>query len=159
MKDLHASASATVAAAPEECTALLAAVDRYPSWHPDVIRDAEVLERDGDGVPVRARATVHLALGPVAHDLALLLAVAVESGQQVTLTRVPDEPSDPERFQLTWRIDPGPSTRLQVELSAHVDVPRFLPVGGVGDSLAQGFVEAASRELAGSSPNASASSS
>jgi hypothetical protein len=159
MKDLRASAAATVAAAPEACTALLAAVDRYPSWHPDVIRDAEVFERDGNGTPVRARATVHLALGPVAHDLALLLDVAVEPGRKVTLTRVPDEPSDAERFQLTWQVDPGPPTRLRVELSAHVDVPRFLPVGGVGDSLAQGFVEAASRSLAGSSPNASASSS
>jgi hypothetical protein len=159
MKDLHASASATVAAAPVACTALLAALDQYPGWHPDVIRDAEVLERDRDGTPVRARATVHLALGPVARDLALLLAVAVEPGRKVTLTRAADEPSDPERFQLTWRVDPGPSTRLEVELSAHVDVPRFLPVGGVGDSLAQGFVEAASRALAGSRPNASASSS
>jgi hypothetical protein len=62
-----------------------------------------------------------------------------------------------ERFDLAWRIQPLPPTSLHLELSAYVDVPRFVPVGALGGQLAQGF--AASRELDGSSPNASASSS
>jgi hypothetical protein len=159
MKDLRVSASATVAATPEACTALLAAVDGYPSWYPDVIREAEVLERDRGGTPVRARATVHLALGPIVHDLELLLTVDVEPGRHVTLTLVTDHPSDTDAFKLSWTVDPGPPTRLELELSARVDVPRFLPVGSLGGPLAQGFVDAASRALAGSSPNASATSS
>jgi hypothetical protein len=159
MKDLRVSASATVAAAPEACTALLAAVDGYPSWYPDVIREAEVLERDRGGTPVRARATVHLALGPIVHDLELVLTVDVEPGRHVTLTLVTDRPSDTDAFKLSWTIDPGPPTRLDLELSARVDVPRFLPVGSLGGPLAQGFVDAASRALAGSSPKASATSS
>ena len=159
MKDLHATASATVAASPEQITALLADVEGYPRWYPDLIRDAETVERCADGTPTRARATIHLALGPLVRDFAMELAVTVVPGQSVTLTRVPHEPSDPERFEVSWRVQPGASAQLLLELAANVDVPRLLPVGTLGEQLAQGFVDAASRALAGSSPNASASSS
>lgn len=159
MKELRASASAAVVATPEACTQLLAAVDRYPSWYPDVIREAEVLERAADGTPERVRATVHLALGPIARDFLLVLLVAVEPGRRVTLSRVPHEPSDEERFELAWRVDGGPPTTLGLELTAELEVPRLLPVGAVGGPLAQAFVDAAKRALDDSSPNASASSS
>jgi hypothetical protein len=159
MKELRGSASATVDAGPEACTALLAALDRYPSWHPDVIREAEVLERGADGVPLAARVVVHVAVGPLVRDFQLLVSVAVEPGRRVTLTRVPHEPTDPERFRVDWLVEGGPKTRLSVELAARLDVPRLVPVGAIGDSLAQGFVEVASRALEGSSPNASPSSS
>jgi hypothetical protein len=159
MKDLRGTASARLDAAPEACTALLAAVDRYPSWHPEVIREAEVLERGADGVPLRARTTVHVAVGPLVRDFRLLVSVTVEPGRRVTLTRVPHEPTDPEEFRVDWLIEARARTSLSVELTARLDVPRLLPVGAIGDSLAQGFVEAASRALEGSSPNTSASSS
>ena len=159
MRELSADASTTVAATPEACTELLAAVDRYPSWYPEVVRDAEVVERGSGGAPARARATVHLALGPIDRDFELPVEVVVEPGKRVTLTRVPHEPSDEERFELAWRVAGGPPTRLSLELSANLDVPRLLPLGGVGERLAQGFVGAASRALDGSSPNASATSS
>jgi hypothetical protein len=58
-----------------------------------------------------------------------------------------------------WRVGSGATTRVAIELAATLEVPRLVPIGGLGDRLAQGFVEAAKRELAGSSPNASASSS
>jgi Polyketide cyclase / dehydrase and lipid transport len=159
MKELRASASATVAATPEACTQLLAAVDRYPIWYPDVIRDAEVLERAADGAPQRVRATIHLALGPIARDFPLVLDVAVEPGRRVTLSRVPHEPTDEERFELAWNVDGGPPTTLRLELAAQLEVPPFLPVGGIGGAVAQAFVDAASRALDDSSPNASASNS
>jgi hypothetical protein len=159
VKELSASASATVRATPKACTDLLAAVDRYPAWFPEVIRQAEVVERAPDGTPVRARATVHLSLGPIARDFNLLLAVAIDPGARVTLKRVPHDPSDEERFELGWGVGVGPPTRLQLDLEAYVDVPRFAPVGALGDQLARAFVDAAKRELDGSSPNASASSS
>lgn len=38
-----------MAAPLEECFALLAAVDRYPDWCPDVVRQVEVLDRDAAG--------------------------------------------------------------------------------------------------------------
>jgi hypothetical protein len=155
VKDLSGSASAPVAAAPEECIALLAAVDRYPDWYPEVIREMEVLEHGPDGLPRRARTTVHLAVGPMAGDFRFEISVVVEPSG-VILARVPDAPSDPERLEVRWHAVPG---ELGVEVAARLDLPRFLPVGGAGESVAQGFVEAAKRVLDGSRPNASASSS
>lgn len=159
MKELRADASAPVAASPAECTEFLSAVDRYPTWHPRLIRQAEVLERAGDGTPVLANATVELALGPIVHDVHLVITVAVERGERVTLTRVPYEPSDEERFELAWRVEADQSTVLHLELMADVEIPRFVPVGPLGGKVAQGFVDAASRALGASSPSASASSS
>ena len=151
MRDLSVEADASVDAAPAECVAFLAEVDRYPSWHPDVVRSAEVLERGADGVPVRARADVHLSLGPISHDLKLVLDVAVEAAREVRLTRVAASASDEEQFALTWRVEPGSPTRLRLELSARVDVPRFVPIGSIGGPFAQGFVDAATRALDGAS--------
>ena len=159
MKALRGSAATAVAATPEACFELVAAVDGYPTWYPEVIRSAEVQERDSAGRPSRARAKVHVAAAGLARDFDLLLDVALEEGREVRLTRVKNEPSDPERFQVVWRIAASPATRLELELAAALDVPRLVPLGGVGDRLAQGFVDAARRARAGSSPNASASSS
>jgi hypothetical protein len=155
MRDIRGSASTPVKASPEDCIALLAAVDRYPTWYPEVIREVEVLERDGDGHPTRARTTVHLAIGPLAKDFHFEVTVAVRP-DAVTLARVPDAPSDEHRLEIDWRVGRG---ELSVDLEATLDVPRFLPVGAAGDSVAQGFVEAAKRELEDASAKASASSS
>jgi ribosome-associated toxin RatA of RatAB toxin-antitoxin module len=155
MKDLRGSATTAVKATPEQCLAAAAAVDRYPSWYPDVIREVEVLERDRHGVVRRARTRVHLAVGPLANDYRFEITVTVEPSG-VVLARVPDSSSDPERLEIHWQVRPR---QLGVELVARLEVPRFVPLGSVGDSVAQGFVEAARRVLDGSSPNASASSS
>lgn len=154
MKDLRGSASTAITATPEQTIALLAAVDRYPTWYPQVIREVEVLERDEGGVPRRARTTVHLAIGPLANDYHFEISVEVQSSA-VLLARIPDGPSDPQRLEINWHVRPH---ELGVDVTARLDVPRFLPVGGAGESVAQGFAEAARRELDGSSPNASASS-
>ena len=159
MKALEGTAATTVAATPEACFELVAAVDGYPTWYPEVIRSAEVLERSPAGWPSRARATAHVAVSGLARDFDLLLDVTQEEGREVRLIRVRNEPSDPERFKVVWRIAPAPATRLELELAATLDVPRLVPLGGVGDRLAQGFVDAARRALEGSSPNASASNS
>jgi ribosome-associated toxin RatA of RatAB toxin-antitoxin module len=148
MKDLQGSASTPVTASPEQCVTLLAAIDRYPTWYPDVIREVEVLERDSQGVPVRARTTVHLAIGPLSNDFRFIVAVEARP-DSVVLTRVPDSPSDPERLEVRWRVQPR---RLDVDVAARLDVPRFLPVGGAGDSVAQGFADAAKRVLDGRGP-------
>jgi hypothetical protein len=155
MKDLRGSATTTVSAPVEDCIATLAAVDRYPDWYPDVIREVEVLEREGDGLPSRARTWVHLAFGPLAGDFRFEITVTVED-DAVILSRIPDSSSDPERLEVHWRLAPG---QLGVELAARLEVPRLLPVGGAGDSVAQGFADAARRGLDGSRPKASASSS
>lgn len=147
MKDLRGDAAAPVPGSRSECFQLLAAIERYPEWHPDVIRQAEVTQRDADGQPEMARAIVHLGIGPVRQDFPLVLEVTSMPEREVRLTRVRHDASDAERFSLRWQIEAGPPTRLTIELRARLDVPRLLPLGGVGGSVAQGFLAAAQAEL------------
>jgi ribosome-associated toxin RatA of RatAB toxin-antitoxin module len=155
MKELSGQARTAISAPPAECIALLAAVDRYPTWYPDVIRKVEVIERDGSGVVRRARVTVHLSVGPLANDYTFEINVEVAPAA-VILSRVPHKASDPDQLEVHWRVKPG---ELRVDVSAVLEVPRFLPVGGAGEAVAQGFVKAARRVLDDLSVKASASSS
>ena len=108
-----------------------------------------MLERDAEGHPTRARTKLRVEHGPLKHDFDLVMSVNVDPVGMVKLSRIPHEPDDPERFDVTWRMDGGnPSTRVRLDLAANLSVPRFLPLGGVGDSLAQGLVSAATRALA-----------
>jgi ribosome-associated toxin RatA of RatAB toxin-antitoxin module len=155
VKVLRGSAATAVTASPEQCVALLAAIDRYPAWYPDVIRHVEVLERGDDGLPRRARTSVHLALGPLANDFHFEVAVRVKP-RSVVISRLPGEGSDQEQLEVRWQVRPG---KVGVELEARLSVPRMIPVGGAGDSVAQGFAEAARRVLDGERSKASAISS
>jgi hypothetical protein len=150
VKELTGSASGTTTASPAEAIALLEAVDRYPSWHPQVVKEAEVLERDAQGHPTKARCKLHVERGRLTRDFNLVMAVTLEPAGTVKLSRIPHEPTDPERFDVNWRVDDGPSTRIGLDLAANLNVPRLIPLGGVGDSLAQGLVSAATRALASS---------
>jgi ribosome-associated toxin RatA of RatAB toxin-antitoxin module len=136
-----------VAASPAECLALLQAVDRYPTWYPEVVKRVEVTERDGDGRPSKANATLHVVYGPLTRDFNLQLEVLNEPPATVKLVRLRHGPSDHERFDVTWRVTESTRTRINLLLNANLSVPRFVPVGGVGDGLAQGFVGAAARAL------------
>lgn len=125
---------------------LLEAVGRYPEWHPDVVQEVEVLAQN-DGHPTRVRAKLHVARGPLVKDFNLVMSVATDGRRQVKLTKVHDADSGPEVFEVTWLVeDTGPAL-IRLDLAASLDVPRFLPVGGVGDGLAEGFVSAAVKEL------------
>jgi hypothetical protein len=147
VKELTGSASATTVATPAQAMALLEAIERYPSWAPDVVKEAEVLERDAEGHPTRARTKLHVERGPLTRDFNLLLDVKVDPAGRIALSRVPHEPSDTERFNVTWRVDGATSTRIALELDANLDVPRFIPLGDVGDAMAQQLVSEATRAL------------
>lgn len=147
MKELIGSASATTSASPEQCVALLEAIDGYPTWTPELVKEAEVLERDFDGHPTRARAKLHFERGPLRHDFNLLFDVNVDPAGTVALSRVPHEPTDKERFDVTWRLAGGQSTRIELRLVANLDLPRFIPLGGVGDAMAADLLSAATRAL------------
>ena len=150
MKELTGSAIATSAATPERALALLEDIDRYPTWHPEVIKEAQVLERDAQGRPTKARCKLHVERGRLTRDFNLIMAVTVDPGT-VKLRRIPHESTDQERFDVTWRVDGGnPSTRIRLDLAANLNVPRVVPLGGVGDTLALGMVSAAARALASS---------
>ena len=147
MKTLHGEATVVVAAPIDECLELLEAIDQYTAWYPEVIREVEVLERNPQGNPRMARATVHVARGPLVRDLQLVVAVTSDSGGTVKLLRLPNEPSDDETFEVTWRLTEADGTRIELRLHGYLDVPRLLPLGGIGDSMAQGLVAAATRAL------------
>ena len=148
MKVLHGSAAAEAPAPVDDCFALLADVEGYPRWYPEVVRQVAVTERRPDGRAALARVRLHVSVGPLARDVELLLAVAEVAPATVTLTRVPSAGRDSEQFSVAWRLDERTAgTNIELALDAELDVPRLVPTGGVGDSLAQGFVAAAGRAL------------
>lgn len=154
MKDLRGQATGTVSADAARCFAVLLAVDRYPEAYPDVIRRVQVLERHADGSPSMAAGTVSLSVGPVQRDFDLTVKVAWKQDRLVRLTRVPDDRGDRERVTLSWQISPGPPTRLTVTLRARLDVPRLVPVQGVGGAVARSLLDAALQTLDGASGRA-----
>lgn len=130
--------------------AFLEAIDDYPTWHPEVVKQAEVLERDAQGHPTKAHCKLHVERGPMTRDFDLQMAVTVDPAGTIKLSRIPHQPGDAERFDVTWHVEGGESTRIRLDLLADLNVPRFIPLGDVGDGLAQGMVNAATRALASS---------
>ncbi len=154
MKDLRGAATAVASVPVAECVRFLSAVDRYPAWCEEVVREVEVLERDGEGDPARVRAVLHMARGPLVKDFDVLLVVARPSHGVVRLTRVAEDPSDRERLEMTWRVKvgAGEQTRMSLALEASLSVPRLLPLAGIGDGVAESLCVAASRALGQPSP-------
>lgn len=147
MREFHGEAAEVVAAPLEDCLALLAAIDGYPGWCPDIVRDVDVLDRGADGQPSRVRMTMHIARGALVREFDLFLAIVVEPPGTVKLTRVTDHPTEQE-FNATWVLRPAGSTRVALQLDAKLRVPWYVPAGGIGDAVAEGFVTAACRALA-----------
>lgn len=147
MKGLRGAATALTAAPVQECIDFLAAIEGYPSWYPEVVKSVEVLEQDPAGYPSKARAVLHLSRGPLVKDFDVVLDISVAQASTVSLVRIPHDRSDQERFEVSWHVHADVVTRLEVVLSANLSVPRLLPLGGIGDAIAGGFVTAASRTL------------
>ena len=148
MKALAASTGASTTASIEDAFTLIAALEDYPSWYPSGVKEAQVLERDADGLPKKARATLHLAHGPLVRDFRLNLAVTSRRPTNFTLARIPHDSRDREELTVGWRLSGDDrSARIDVDLRANLSVPTFLPVGGVADSIARGFLDAAVRKL------------
>ncbi len=152
MKDLHGIARTVVAAPVDACLALLEAVDGYPAWYPSVVHEVVVLDRDDRGVATRAHTKLHVSVGAFVKDFNLVLAIVVQRPSTVTLTKVTNDHSE-QRFDVTWNLrdSGGERTSIELALQASLNVPRFIPVGGIGNSLARGFVTAASDKLASAS--------
>ena len=145
-REFHGQAAEVVAAPQAACLGLVAAVDRYPEWCPDVIREVEVLERASDGQPSRVRMTMRVARAGLVREFNLFLAVVVEPPANVKLTRFTDHPTNQE-FNATWTLEPAGSTRVAVELDAKLRVPWYIRAGDIGDTIAEAFVSAACRRL------------
>ena len=147
MKELQGHARAELEQGPEECFELLAAIEGYPTWFKPV-REVEILEPERNGTPGIARAAVHVPESPFGTDFELVMAVRTERPVEVTLTRVPRGPGDPDRLQLIWRVAGGASTQLEIEFDAAASfVPSFVPVGDAGDAIARAAIKAARKAL------------
>ena len=118
---------------------LLEAIDGYPTWNPEMVKEAEVLERDGDGQPTRVRTKLHVERGPMTRDFDLVMSVSIDPSGVIKLSRIRHEPTDGERFDVTWRVESGTSSRIRLDLVADLDVPRFLPLGGVAIRSRRGW--------------------
>ena len=127
-------------------------MDGYPTWFPEMVRDVEVLQRDASDQPTRARTKLHVARGPLVHDFDLLMAIAVEPPGTVKLSKVTSDRS-PSRFDVTWSLQAAESTRIELNLSATLSVSERVPVGDIGNAIAEQFVAAASRALASDTPS------
>jgi hypothetical protein len=150
MKELTGHASATTPASSDACLALLAAVDGYPDWYPEVVKSVEVLERDAQGHPTKARTLLHVQHGPITRDFDLTMEVRHDPPGAVRLIRIPHDGRDSEKFEVNWSVRGTQPTEIQLGLAANLDVPRFVPLGGIGESMAGGFVSAATRALGSS---------
>jgi hypothetical protein len=122
---------------------LLETVDQYPTWHPDVVKSVEVLERNDQGQPTKAQAKLHVQHGPITRDFDLTMDVQVDPAGTVKLSRIPHHGGDGEKFDVIWRVTGAGPSQIRLDLAAGLNVPRFLPLGDVGESLASGFVNAA----------------
>jgi ribosome-associated toxin RatA of RatAB toxin-antitoxin module len=148
MKELNGNASQVVSAPIEDCFQLLEAVDRYPAWHPAVVKEVDIVERDADGKPTQVRTTLHVSVGPIVRDFHLLMAVQTTHPTAVSLERLRNQPSDREEFEVRWHLtEQGASTRITLDVAATLSVPRLVPVGGIGDTMASGFVVAAAAAI------------
>jgi ribosome-associated toxin RatA of RatAB toxin-antitoxin module len=81
----------TVRASPERCLEVALDVERYPEWVAD-IKDVEVVDRDGDGRPLRVRFR------------------AAAFGRSTTYTLVYDHSGAPG--VLSWKLEEGDVTRV-----------------------------------------------
>jgi Polyketide cyclase / dehydrase and lipid transport len=147
VKELTGRAQGTTPAPYETCLSLLGAVDRYPDWYPEVVKSVDVLERDDQGQPSKVQAKLHVQHGPITRDFDLTMEVKRYPPGAVRLGRIPHHGSDGEKFEVNWFVSNASPTPISLGLAANLDVPRFLPLGGIGDAMAAGFVSAATREL------------
>jgi ribosome-associated toxin RatA of RatAB toxin-antitoxin module len=144
MKELSGRAASAVGASQEECFSFARDVEAYPSWYPEVVRAVNVLERDASGAATRVRTDLHLSQGPLKRDFEVTMAVDAHRPDSVRLTRIPHDAGDEERFEVAWAFA---ERRIQLELNATLPVPRLIPLGGIGNAVAEGFVAAAVRRL------------
>jgi ribosome-associated toxin RatA of RatAB toxin-antitoxin module len=148
VKELQGSASAEIELPAEDCFAMLAAIERYPGWF-EVVRDAEVLERDPDGFPSLVRVELHVPQSPFGTDYELVVAIDAEPPEAVQFTKLPAGPADQDRLEISWRMRENGRTEIDFEFDAAVSfVPGYLPIGGAGDVIAGAILGAATSAFA-----------
>ena len=149
MRSFDGIASTVVPAQAQQCFALLAAVDAYPRWNPDLVRRADVLARDASGLPAMVAMAIHVAESPIAKNFDVRMAVTADPPRSVSLTRAKGS-WDLSDLALRWELFPADGTRIELTFHASTSLlPRFIPLPDVGDEIARRLVDAAARALTG----------
>lgn len=146
MREIDATAQGETPTPIERCFERLVDIEGYPSWYPAGVKRAEQLERGPNGQLTKVAATLSLAQGPIQRDFSLEFAVTTERPRLIELRRLPHGAGGgADLVVITWRLRElaADRTELAVEFDAELDVPRFLPLGGIADSIAGGFLAAA----------------
>lgn len=148
MRELVGQCSAKVPGTVEQAFALLRRVDGYPSWNGDLFAEVRALERDADGNPVKAWAKLRVGRGRLGREIELVVSVVAQTPNAVYIERLPNDPSDRERMELTWRVRQAGDTEISLDLKASVaSLPSFVPVGRLGDQIARSLVMSAAAAL------------
>ena len=74
-----------------------------------------------------------------------------EPPRTLLITRIPNEATAPETLELCWRVAPvAAGTRLELDVAAVASfVPRVLPLGGIGNLVAETLLASATDALGG----------
>jgi hypothetical protein len=152
MKHLDGRAGAVMQAPIGMCFRLLEAVERYPGWCGEFIREVSSVERGDDGRPVRAHVVVYVAQSPFGKRFEFDATIRTEPPRRVYLSQLPSSQDDRDRVSLSWSLtEEGERTHIGLEFAAAVSfLPSVLPLPGVGDLIAGALLDAAARELGGS---------
>jgi hypothetical protein len=126
---------------------VLADLEAYPRWYAKGVRRVEVRERDPAGRATKAVLCLYASVGPLRRELEFEANVRVE-GERVQVARLPFHAADAETFELRWSVSPAPAgATIELALAADLDVPRMVPTGGAGDSIAGSLTRAAAAEI------------
>ena len=90
---------------------------------------------------------LHVDVAGLDRDFHLTMAVKVDPRGRVALNKVKADSSDPP-FDVVWHMSEHEGTLIKLELDTALPLPRLMPLGGVGSSIAKSFVAAASEALA-----------
>ncbi len=134
------------------CFAVLAAVDRYPSWS-EFVREVVDVECDDHRRPSRAHVVVHVPQSPFGKRFEFDVAIRTVPPRAVHVTRLPNTPADADQLSLSWSLSDDGGTRVVLEFSASVSfLPGLVPLPGVGDLIAGTLLEDAASRLGGIAP-------
>ena len=148
-----ASASGTAEVPIRDCFAKLREVDRYPDWYPDGAKSVTVRERDPEGWPSQVDAVLAAVAGPLRKNFDVRLAVETIEPTAIDLVRIPDDRGDHEALTIGWKLRElgAERTEITVEMTAHLDLPPFLPIDPIAREAANGFLQAALAAVSASS--------
>jgi ribosome-associated toxin RatA of RatAB toxin-antitoxin module len=149
MRELTSTTSSVAPQPIERCFTHLADIERYPDWYPSMVTSVTVLERDGDGRAVKVDAVLAVAAGPIHKNFNVRMQLTTLRPSLVALDRVADDRGDHEALTIKWKLAAAgeAETEIQLEMTAYLDVPRFLPIGPITDEVASGFLTAAVTSL------------